>query len=93
MKATIMKTEHCLLRQWEREISDCLLYKVCCTIPKFDKGRNCYLVGKDTQKRLGVPKENLLIVMKGNIVITVYYIENLTAFFFSGKTGGNYHII
>lgn len=76
------KTKHCVLRQRERGISDYLLEKVCRAISKLQKGKNCYLVGSDTQKRLGVPKKNLLVVMEDDVVITVFYIDNLAGFLF-----------
>ena len=81
------KTKHCVLRQWERGISDYLLEKVCWAIPKLLKGKNCYLVGSETRKRLGVPKENLLVVMEDDLVITVFYIDNLAGFLFGKKQG------
>ena len=81
------KTKHCKQRQWERGISDYLLEKVCWAIPKLKKGKNCYLVGSETQKRLGLPKKNLLVVMEDNVVITVFYIDNLASYLLGRKQG------
>lgn len=79
------KTSHCVLRQWERGISDYLLDKVCWAIPRLKNGRNGYLVGSETQKRLGLPKKNLFVVMEDDVVITVFYIDNLAGFLFGKK--------
>ena len=79
------KTKHCKLRQWERGISDYLLEKVCWAIPRLKKGKNGYLVGSETQKRLGVPGKNLLVVMEDDKVITVFYIDNLAGFLLGKK--------
>lgn len=81
------KTKHCVLRQWERGISDYLLEKVCWAIPRLKKGKNCYLVGSETRKRLGVPKENLVVVMEDDVVVTVFYIDDL-ANYLLGKNRG-----
>ena len=81
------KTKHCVLRQWERGISDYLLEKVCWAIPKLLKGKNCYLVGSETRKRLGVPKENLIVVMEDDVVVTVFYVDDL-ANYLLGKNRG-----
>ena len=44
-----------------------------------------YMVGNKTQKKLGIPKKNLLIVMDNNVIITTYYIDNLADFLFGKK--------
>ena len=43
------------------------------------------MVGNKTQKKLGIPKKNLLIVMDNNVIITTYYIDNLADFLFGKK--------
>lgn len=75
------KTKHCMIRQWERGVLDYLLEKVCWAIPRLKKGKNGYLVGSETQKRLCIPKKNFLVMMEDNVVITVFYIENFISFF------------
>jgi len=81
------KTKHCVLRQWERGISDYLLEKVCWAIPRLKKGKNCYLVGSETQKRLSIPKKNLMVVMENDVVVTLFYIDNLASFLLGRKQG------
>lgn len=90
---SIKITEHCTLRQWERGINDAILEKVLWAIPFIKKGKNGYIVGEKTQTRLGLSKKNLFVLMKNNIVITVFYIDNLTNFLFNPKKDIRYQVI
>ena len=76
------KTDHFLLRQWERGLSDSLLDKISQEIICFEKGKTIYLIRINTLKRFGEQtRKNLVLIMNGTVAITLYFIDSLPDFF------------
>lgn len=83
------KTDHFLLRQWERNIDDRLLRYVLIKLQRKLRDRTNILVTTTTMKQLiksgiYIPKDyankNLLIVSHDNTLITTFFIENMYQF-------------
>ena len=79
------KTDHCLLRQWERKISDRLLYLIL-KYARFDPEGKCIFIGtwpflkKWLEKGDYIPMEmeglNLIVVLDCKYVITCFFCKD-----------------
>lgn len=91
---TIKKVSHFVQRERERSISSSLIKKIVKILPK-RKGKNAYIISIKTLERCGVkkPLQNLVIVMRGAIAITIYFIENNALFFSQKYKDTHYEIV
>lgn len=89
------KSEHFLLRQWERGFSDSFIERIMWKIPCFKKGKNAYIISKKTLKSCGEqkPQKNLVLVLRGSVAITVYFIDNMTEFFSKNQKDTRFQIV
>ncbi len=80
----INQSQHCLLRQKERGISDALLQKIMWKIRTINYNRTVYIVSTNTLNECGInSKQNMAVVMRGRDIITVYFIDDIRLFFFN----------
>ncbi len=89
------KSEHFLLRQWERGFSDSIVERIVSFIPQLKKGRNVYIVSVNTLKQCGIEKTKrcVALVMNGFLAISIYYIEDNVEFFSKNQHNTQFQII
>jgi len=74
------KTDHFLYRQWDRGVSDSLIVSALGSINVEDSDKTILVIGNSTLKKNGEkvkPKSNLIIILKNNKLITLYYVTDL----------------
>jgi hypothetical protein len=91
----IRKTDHFLLRQWERGFSDSFINRILYAISNFEEGRTAYIVSLNTLKRCGETKKrkNLVLVMDGIVGVTLFYVDSLAEYFSKKHNNTKYKII
>ncbi|MBR4690879.1 MAG: hypothetical protein IKO90_10530 [Bacteroidales bacterium] len=92
---TFGKSEHFLLRQWERGFSDSFIEKIVWKIPFLKKGKNAYIISKKTLKSCGEqkPQKELVLVLRGSMGITMYFIDDLYEFFSKNHKDTHFQIV
>ena len=85
----LKKTNHFLYRQWDRKIDDRLLEKILLKIDKKNSSKTFVVVGNKLLKKFGLKvsgRTNLIIVVKKNILITLFMVEDLYSYLKSNRT-------
>ena len=89
MVANFKKTDHFLYRQWDRKIDDSLLEKILNKINENISSKTFVVVGNKLLKKFGLKvsgRTNLIIVVKKNILITLFMVEDLYSYLKSNRT-------
>ncbi len=89
------KTKHAINRQYDRGINDFLLERIGWKIPFFQKGKNIYVVKLSTLRQCGYDglRKFLVLVMKHNVLITIYFEDNFQAIHSKKENNTKYHLI
>lgn len=85
-----IKSEHFLLRQWQRKVDDELLSLVL-NKRKFNKDICVLVISKKIVKKISKVNHELFILIRGNILVTCFYGEMRD--FFNTKYDNHFEII
>jgi hypothetical protein len=80
MKSKLYKTNHFWEKAWERGISQWEVEKITKQIDKNKlKGKSRIIVGKEKLKELGLKTKDecLILIAKGHLLITTFFVDNL----------------
>ncbi len=85
----IIKTEHFLLRAWQRGIHQSSIRKITKLINSDElQNKSIVLVGKERLKKLGIKTNKsalVIIVRKKSVLITTFFVENIYEYLKSQK--------
>ena len=70
--AGYIKTEHFMLRQWERKIEDQVLKKVLNRV-NGKKGEYLLVVSREIMRSVGGKDKELFIMLRGKVLVTCFY--------------------
>lgn len=93
--AKFQKTEHFLLRQWDRDIDDNVLCAVYPLVKSIKNKKEVVFVMPSFFKKQGMPQQTtrcLILIIKGNLLISGYW-RNQSECFFGQKIFSNPQIL
>lgn len=88
MKTRFQKTDHFHYRQWDRKIDDSVLDEILKRISRSVQDKTLLIVSNNLLKGLGcksMSNENLIIVIKRNVLITLFKVNDLYQYLSSNK--------